>query len=238
MRIENSVAFVTGANRGLGREFTRALLERGARTVYAAARDPRTVTGPGVVPVRLDITDPGAVAGAAALASDVTLLINNAGVSSGGSLLAANDGERVRADFETNFFGTADVARAFAPILAANGGGAILNVLSALSFVTLPGAAGYSASKAAAWSLTNWLRLALLDQGTQVVALHVGFMDTDMVAHLPVAKIDPRRVAVAALDGIEAGQHEVLADETSRGFKNALSADLSVAYPALAAQAG
>jgi NAD(P)-dependent dehydrogenase (short-subunit alcohol dehydrogenase family) len=234
MRIEKSVAFVTGANRGLGREFTRTLLERGAAKVYGAARDPRTITEPGVVPVALDITDPDAVAAAAALAGDVTLLINNAGTSSGGSLLTASDSDRIRSDFNTNVFGTADVARAFAPILGANGGGAMLNVLSALSFVTLPAAAGYSASKAAAWSLTNALRLALLSQGTQVVALHVGFMDTDMVAHLAVPKIDPRVVALAALNGIEDGRHEVLADDTSRVFKNALSADLSVAYPALA----
>jgi NAD(P)-dependent dehydrogenase (short-subunit alcohol dehydrogenase family) len=233
MRIEKSVAFVTGANRGLGREFTRALLERGAAKVYGAARDPRTITEPGVVPVALDITDPDAVAAAAALAGDVTLLINNAGTSSGGSLLTASDSDRIRSDFNTNVFGTADVARAFAPILGANGGGAMLNVLSALSFVTLPAAAGYSASKAAAWSLTNALRLALLSQGTQVVALHVGFMDTDMVAHLAVPKIDPRIVAHAALNGIEDGRHEVLADDTSRVFKNALSGDLSVAYPAL-----
>jgi len=233
MRIEKSVAFVTGANRGLGREFTRALLERGAAKVYGAARDPYTITEPGVVPVALDITDPGAVAAAAALAGDVTLLINNAGTSSGGSLLTASDSDRIRSDFNTNVFGTADVARAFAPILGANGGGAMLNVLSALSFVTLPAAAGYSASKAAAWSLTNALRLALLSQGTQVVALHVGFMDTDMVAHLAVPKIDPRIVAQAALNGIEDGRHEVLADDTSRVFKNALSGDLSVAYPAL-----
>jgi len=233
MRIEKSVAFVTGANRGLGREFTRALLERGAAKVYGAARDPHTITEPGVVPVALDITDPGAVAAAAALAGDVTLLVNNAGTSSGGSLLTASDSDRIRSDFNTNVFGTADVARAFAPILGANGGGAMLNVLSALSFVTLPAAAGYSASKAAAWSLTNALRLALLSQGTQVVALHVGFMDTDMVAHLAVPKIDPRVVALAALNGIEDGRHEVLADDTSRVFKNALSADLSVAYPAL-----
>jgi short-subunit dehydrogenase len=224
---------VTGANRGLGREFTRALLERGAAKVYGGARDPHTITEPGVVPVALDITDPGAVAAAAALAGDVTLLINNAGTSSGGSLLTASDSDRIRSDFNTNVFGTADVARAFAPILGANGGGAMLNVLSALSFVTLPAAAGYSASKAAAWSLTNALRLALLSQGTQVVALHVGFMDTDMVAHLAVPKIDPRIVAQAALNGIEDGRHEVLADDTSRVFKNALSGDLSVAYPAL-----
>jgi NAD(P)-dependent dehydrogenase (short-subunit alcohol dehydrogenase family) len=234
MRIEKSVAFVTGANRGLGREFTRVLLERGAAKVYGAARDPRNITEPGVVPVALDVTDPGAVAAAAALAGDVTLLINNAGTSSGGSLLTASDSDRIRSDFDTNVFGTADVARAFAPILGANGGGAMLNVLSALSFVTLPAAAGYSASKAAAWSLTNALRLALLSQGTQVVALHVGFMDTDMVAHLSVPKIDPRVVAWAALDGIEDRRYEVLADDTSRAFKNALSAELSVAYPALA----
>jgi NAD(P)-dependent dehydrogenase (short-subunit alcohol dehydrogenase family) len=232
VKIEGSVALVTGANRGLGRALAQELLKRGATKVYAAVRDPRSVTDPGVTPIQLDVTRPEQIAAAAAQAGDVTLVINNAGISSGGT---TGSSAATRADFEVNVFGTAEVSRVFAPVLAANGGGAILNVLSALSFLSMPSAAGYSASKAAAWSLTNALRLQLLEQGTQVVALHVGFMDTDMIAKLDVAKVDPVEVATAALDGIEAGAHEVLADETSRNVKGGLSADLSVLYPALAA---
>ena len=235
MLIENSVALVTGANRGIGRAFARALVERGARTVYGAARDPGTVTDPGVTPVRLDITDAGQVAAAAELASDVNLLINNAGSNRGGAVFAASAVDAVRADFETNVIGTLTMTRAFAPVLAANGGGAVLNVLSAVSWLAIPRGAGYCASKAALWSLTNSLRLDLLGQGTQVVGVHVGFVDTDMIAHLDVAKSRPADVVAAALDGIEAGIHEVLADDVSRNIKRGLAGDLSVLYPALAA---
>lgn len=234
MHIERSVALVTGANRGLGRAIALELLKRGAKKVYGAARDPRTITVPGLTPIKLDITDSADVTAAAELARDVTLLVNNAGTNTGGSLMAPDSAAGTRADLETNFFGMATMSRAFAPILSANGGGAILNVLSALSFVSLPRVAGYSASKAAAWSLTNALRLELLEQGTQVVALHVGFMDTDMAASVAAPKVDPADVAAAALDGIEAGLHEVLADDTSRALKRGLSADLAVIYPALA----
>jgi NAD(P)-dependent dehydrogenase (short-subunit alcohol dehydrogenase family) len=234
MRIENSVALVTGANRGIGRAFARALVERGARTVYGAARDPGTVTDPGVAPIRLDITDAGQVAAAAELASDVTLLINNAGSNRGGAPFDPSAVDAVRADFETNVIGTLAVTRAFAPVLAANGGGAVLNVLSAVSWFAIPSSAGYCASKAALWSLTNSLRLDLLGQGTQVVGLHVGFVDTDMVARLDVAKSRPEDVVAAALDGIEAGLHEVLADDVSRQVKRGLAEALPVMYPALA----
>jgi NAD(P)-dependent dehydrogenase (short-subunit alcohol dehydrogenase family) len=235
MRIENSVALVTGANRGIGRAFARALLERGARIVYGAARDPSTITDPGITPIRLDITDAGQVAAAAELATDVNLLINNAGSNRGGAAFDPSAVDAIRADFETNVIGTLTVTRAFAPVLAANGGGAVLNVLSAVSWLAIPRGAGYSASKAALWSLTNSLRLDLLGQHTLVSGLHVGFVDTDMIAHLDVPKSQPDQVVAAALDGIEAGLHEVLADDISRTIKRGLAEDLPLLYPALAA---
>ncbi len=228
MHIENSVAFVTGANRGLGLAFSRALLERGARKVYAAARDPAAITLSGVIPVRLDVTRPEEIEAAARACGDVDLVINNAGISRGSSWLAPGAIEAARAELETNVFGPLLVSRAFAPILARNGGGAILNVLSALSWISFPAFATYSATKSAAWSLTNGLRNELREQRTQVVGLHVGFMDTDMAASADAPKSRPEDVARFALAAIEAGEEEALADEVSRGLKQGLSAPRGV----------
>ncbi|MER6951541.1 SDR family oxidoreductase [Nonomuraea sp. NPDC000554] len=233
MKINGSVALVTGANRGLGAAFARALLERGASTVYAGARDPSTITEPGLVPVRLDVTDPDSVAAAAALCGDVTLLVNNAGVSRGDALLDGASLDAARAELETNYLGTLSMGRAFAPVLGRNGGGALVNMLSVLSFVTSPQLATYAASKAAAWSLTNALRLELREQGTQVVAVHAGYIDTDMVRSVDADKISPAEVAARTFDGVEAGLHEVLVDHLSRSVRSALSSDLGVLYPAL-----
>ncbi|MET7298635.1 SDR family oxidoreductase [Embleya sp. NPDC005575] len=233
MKIPGSVALVTGANRGLGRAFARALVDRGARTVYAGARDPDTITDPGVVPVRLDITDPEQVAEVAHRLGDVDLLVNNAGVSHSASLLRAETLDAARAEIETNYFGTLSLSRAFAPVLARNGGGALVNMLSVLSFMTLPQVGSYSASKAAAWSLTNALRLELAAQGTLVVGVHAGFIDTDMAAGVQLPKIAPEDVAAQTLDAVEAEQYEVLADHYSRDAKAALSADPEVLYPTL-----
>ncbi|QRP44876.1 SDR family oxidoreductase [Amycolatopsis sp. FDAARGOS 1241] len=232
MEIKGSVALVTGANRGFGRELAAALLERGAAKVYAAARRPETVDLPGVVPLALDVTDPASVLAAAAQAPDVTLLVNNAGVSTGASFL---DGslDDVRLEMETHYFGPLATARAFAPVLASNGGGAVLNVLSALSWVTAPHVNAYSAGKAAALQLTNGLRLALYDQGTQVTALHVGYMDTDMAADIADPKSNPADIAAVALDGIEKGAFEIVADDFSRYVRAGLSGDLTVLYPQL-----
>jgi NAD(P)-dependent dehydrogenase (short-subunit alcohol dehydrogenase family) len=231
MRIANSVAFVTGANRGLGLAFAKALLAGGARKVYAAARDPDTITLPGVIPVRLNVVNPGEIEEAARNCPGVDLLINNAGVSRGSALLAAGSVEAARAEMETNFFGPLLVSRAFAPVLARNGGGALLNVLSALSWISLPPVGTYSASKAAAWSLTNGLRNELRAQGTQVVALHVGFMDTDMAAGVDAPKSRPEDVVKQALAAIEGGEQEVLADDVSRSLKQGLSAGVYLAAP-------
>ena len=235
MKIEGSVAFVSGANRGLGAAFCRVLLEQGATKVYAAARNPDSVAArDGVTPVRLDITSAADIERLADACGDVTLLVNNAGILSPAPLLSLDAIERGRAEFDTNVFGTLAVTRALAPVLAANGGGAIVNVLSVLSWFSAPGGALYSASKAAAWSLTNALRLELLEQQTQVVALHVGYMDTDMATGVDAPKSSPDVVAAQALAGVEGGAFEVLADDISRMVRGSLSADLTALYPQLA----
>jgi NAD(P)-dependent dehydrogenase (short-subunit alcohol dehydrogenase family) len=229
MQIAGSVALVTGTNRGLGRRFAQALLERGAAKVYAAARNPEAVDIPGVTPLALDITDPASVAGAAAIAGDVTLLVNNAGSSTNATLLDGDLAD-IRLELETHYFGTLATTRAFAPILAGNGGGAILNVLSVLSWLTTPPTSAYAAAKSAEWSLTNAFRQSLAPAGTLVTALHVGYMDTDMAAHVDGPKADPAAVAGLALDGVEAGEFEVIADERSRRIKSALSGPVTDIY--------
>lgn len=233
MDIAGSVALVTGANRGLGAAFCRALLEQGVSKVYGGARDPGTITVDGVIPVRLDITSPADIAAAVAHCGDTNLLINNAGILTGATVLAADGVEQGRREFETNVFGTLEMSRAFAPVLGANGGGAIVNVLSVLSWLSHPGGAMYCASKAAALSLTNSLRLDVQGQGTQVVALHVGYMDTDMTAGVDAPKASPDDVAAQALAGVESGAFEVLADDTSRFVRSLISSDLTALYPAL-----
>ena len=228
MKIQNAVALVTGANRGLGLAFTQALLAGGARKIYAAARDPASGKQAGVEPVRLDVTNAEQVAATAAELGDVTLVINNAGIIRGSGFLGEKGVEAVRAELETNFFGPVHVSRAFAPILGRNGGGAIVNVLSALSWVAFPSSSTYSASKAAAWAFSNGLRNELRGQATQVLALHVGYMDTDMVRHVTAPKSRPEDVVKAALEALEDGKSEVLADEVSRRIKQNLSAEPAV----------
>ena len=226
MKIHSSIVFVTGANRGLGRAFVHAALDAGAAKVYAAARDPLSLDFGGldkVVPVALDVTVPAQVEAAARECSDVTLLINNAGISRSAPLLGDDALEATRAQLDTNFFGPLLLSRAFAPVLAAQGGGAIINVLSVLSWLSLPGATPYSASKAAAWALSNGLRIELQPQGTQVTSLHVGFMDTDMTAGVSAPKSSPGTVARLTLDAVEAGLSEVLADDVSLRVKQSLS---------------
>lgn len=232
MQIEGSTALVTGANRGLGRRFAEELVARGAK-VYGAARNPAAVTVPGVIPVTLDITDPASVAAAADATGDVTLLINNAGSSTGAGLIDGSLAD-IELEMNTHFFGTLAVVRAFAPQLAAGGGGAVLNVLSVLSWVSLPNSGAYSAAKSAQWALTNALRLQLAGQGTQVTALHVGYMDTDMARHVTSPKSDPAVVARLALDGLAAGQPEVLADDLSRQVQQGLAGGVAALYPQLA----
>jgi NAD(P)-dependent dehydrogenase (short-subunit alcohol dehydrogenase family) len=222
MDISGSVALVTGANRGLGRVLAGQLLDRGAKTVYAAARDPRSIADDRLVPVALDVTDPESIRRAVEAVGDVTLLVNNAGRAGAGSLLTA-DLDAVRAEMETNYLGPLRVIRAFAPVLARNGGGAVVDVLSVMSWLAAPSSGSYAASKAAAWSLTNSVRAELRGQGTLVIGAHMGYMDTDMTAHLDVDKIAPAGVASQILDAVAAGAEEVLADDVTRGVKQLLS---------------
>ena len=233
MDITGSVALVTGANRGLGRRFTQALVERGAAKVYATARNPESIDIPGVVPLQLDITDPASVAAAAAVAGDVTLLVNNAGTSTHSDLLH-DDLAGIHLELDTHFFGTLAVTRAFAPQLAEHEHSAVLNVLSVLSWVSLPNISAYCAAKAAEWSLTNALRAELAPQGTRVSSLHVGYMDTDLARHVTEPKSDPDDIARIALDGIEAGETEIVADEISKQVLAGLSAGVRGLYPQVA----
>lgn len=225
MKIENAVVLVTGANRGIGLAFVRELLARGARKVYAAARDPSTIAPqPGVQALRLDVNNPEEVAAAAALATDVTLVINNAGIAQPGGFMAADSEEAMRRIFETNVFGVLRVSKAFAPVLKVNGGGALLNVLSVASWVNGGELAAYSASKSAAWSLTNALRHELAAQKTQVLGLHMAYVDTDLTRGFDVPKTSPVQIVQRALDGLEAGADEVLADELTQHVKLAMTA--------------
>ena len=232
-QIHGISALVTGANRGLGKAFVQALLDRGAAKVYAAARDPGAVevTDARVVPVRLDITNPGDVAAAARDCADVSLLINNAGAMLQKPFLSAPDLSAARAEMETNYFGTLAMARAFAPVLAAAGGGAMANVLSVVSWYAPPFNASYCASKSAEWALTNALRVELHGQGTLVVGVHAGFIDTDMTATVKDSKISPREVAAQTLDAVEKGQPEVLTDDWTRHVKNSVATDQQSLYP-------
>lgn len=233
--IDQQIALVTGANRGLGKELVTQLLQRGAQKVYATARDVSTIdtADSRIVALQLDVTDPESVQRAADAAQDVTLLVNNAGIITGGQVLDADQSE-IRREFETNFFGPLRVTAAFAPHIVDNGGGVILNVHSALSWVSFGGT--YETTKSALWSATNALRLELSPKGVQVVGLHVGFMDTEMVAHVDLPKAAPSEVARQALDGIEAGEFEVLADDASRQVKAGLSAPIEAMYPQVVGQ--
>jgi NAD(P)-dependent dehydrogenase (short-subunit alcohol dehydrogenase family) len=231
MNIAESTALVTGANRGFGRQLARELLARGA-TVYAGARNPDTVDLPGAKVVQLDVTDPDSVAAAARDARDVNLLINNAGSGTGAGLLEG-DLSDIRLEMDTHYFGTLSVVRAFVPTMAANGGGSILNILSALSWVSFPNVGAYCAAKSAEWSLTNALRAELAGRNIRVAGLHVGYMDTDMTASVTAPKSDPADIATIAVDGIEADLYEIVADDISRHVLAALSGGVAALYPQL-----
>jgi NAD(P)-dependent dehydrogenase (short-subunit alcohol dehydrogenase family) len=228
MKLEQAVVFVTGANRGLGLEFSRQALAAGARKVYAAARDPASVSLPGVVPVQVDVTDASQVARAAAACGDVTLVVNNAGIARLGPLLGEDGADALRGMFDTNVLGILHMSRAFAPVLAQNGGGAFLNVLSVVSWASPAGMGAYAASKSAAWNLTNGLRGELAAQGTQVLGLHVGFVDTDLTRGIDMPKLAPALVVERAYAGLQAGLSEVLVDEISHQVKQGLTAEPSL----------
>lgn len=225
MELKGATAVVTGANRGLGRHLAEQLVQRGAK-VYAAARKPESVDLQGVTPLRLDVTDEVSIREAAGIASDATILINNAGISLNIPLISG-DPESVRAEMDTNFYGPLAATRAFAPVIEGNGGGAVLNILSVISWWHPAQAGSYAASKAAAWAMTDAVREELAPRGITVSGLHVGLMDTDMSARHPAAdKVDPADVAAQALDALAAGAPEILADEVTRQVKKGLSTPL------------
>lgn len=228
--LEGAVVLVTGGQRGIGKAIVDDLLTRGVAKVYATARDPKPSADPRVVPLPLEVTDQASIDALAAAAPDVTVLVNNAGALSPGTYLDSSIDD-VRAVFDANFFGPLQLTRAFVPIIEKNGGGHILNAHSALSWIARGGA--YAASKAAFWSQTNAIRLELLNRGIGVTGLHMGYVDTDMVAAVTDPKARPEDIAKAALDGLETGAYEVLADDTARGAKAATAQDLTVAYPEL-----
>ena len=228
MKLQDAIVLITGANRGIGLAFADAALARGARKVYAGVRSPSNFSNRGFVPVKLDVTSDNDVADAARICNDATLVINNAGIALLGGLLKAGTSDTARVQLETNVFGILRMTQAFAPVLAKNGGGAFLNVLSAASWINSGALTAYAVSKAAAWSLTNGLRNELRQQGTQVLGLHVGFVDTDLTRGLDVVKVSPQSVVATALDALEAGASEVLADERAQTIKRGLTTEPAV----------
>ncbi|MEV6239810.1 SDR family oxidoreductase [Lentzea sp. NPDC051838] len=217
MQIEGSVALVTGANRGIGHAIALALLENGAKKVYAGARKPETITDPRLTPLKLDVTNPEDIAAAAELAQDVNIVVNNAGMGGGEAQLLSGPLSTAREIMETNVFGPWEIARAFAPRLAA---GALVNVLSVVSWWPMAYAPGYAASKAAEWSLTNSLRLGLPD--TLVVGVHCGFVDTDFSAWTSAPKITAQDLAAQTVEALRENRIEVLADQFTRDTRVAL----------------
>lgn len=229
MKTQDSVVFISGASRGLGLAFAHEALERGAKKVYAGVRNPTEAETPGIVQVKLDVTDPASIAAAVTQCGDTTVLVNNAGIARlTNSTLDPAIIDIARDVFETNYYGMILVSQAFAPILAKNGGGAFINVLSDATWYARPMLAAYSASKSAAWSFTNALRIDLRNQKTLVLGLHVGFMDTDMTKGFEMKKLNPRQVAEAALIGIEDNKEEVLADDFTREVKRSFCNEQSM----------
>lgn len=231
LKVENSVALVTGANRGIGREFAAELLRRGAAKVYLGARDPASLADlvaldpDRLVPIRLDVTNASDVEQAAKVATDVTLLINNAGFAGGQGVLSAPDLSISRQEMEVNYFGVLALSRAFAPVLAKAPESAIVNILSFLSLVTLPSAGTYSASKAASLAATRSLRAELKAQGTEVVGSMPVQVETDMGRDLPEPRLQPIDVVSDTLDAVEAGLEEVFPGELTRNTAAAFAAD-------------
>jgi len=229
--VKEAVVLVTGANGGIGTEFVREALDRGAAKVYATARTPRTWDDERIVPLKLDINDPASIAAAASTAQDVTMLVNNAGaLPASGSFLELT-ADQLREGMETNFFGPVLLSQAFAPVLTGRSESVLVNVHSVASWYAFGGV--YSASKAALWSATNSLRLELAPQGVHVVGVHVGYVDTAMAAHATGPKMLPADLVRAVFNAVEAGEYEVIADELTAKVKAALSEPVEALYPQL-----
>ena len=235
MDIKDSVVLVTGGNRGLGKALVQAFLDAGARKVYVGSRTPIETSDPRLQPIKLDITNEEDVAAATEACQDVTILMNNAGVATPAPLLTAPLVDGARQDMETNYFGTLAMVRAFAPILGKNGGGTIVNILSVASWFTTPIGRFYSASKYAALSLTQGIRIELRSQGTLVTAVHAGYIDTDMAATIDAPKTSPEEVAARIIEGIRNNQEEVLADQSSQEIKAVLASNPQLFYQQLQA---
>jgi NAD(P)-dependent dehydrogenase (short-subunit alcohol dehydrogenase family) len=220
MKLQSTTALVTGANRGIGRAFVEALLNAGVQKVYAAARDRNSLDAivaidpARVVPLQVDVTDHHLVSHLSEQAPDVNLLINNAGVLSFGSILETPV-ETIHQQFDINFYGTLNMARAFVPVLEQNGGGAIVNVLTLVALASMPGLAAYNASKAAAWSMTQSLRASVVDKNIEVYGVFPGAVDTDMLAGVDMAKTSPADIATAVLQGITTQQEDIFPDPMS-----------------------
>jgi NAD(P)-dependent dehydrogenase (short-subunit alcohol dehydrogenase family) len=226
MKLAGTTALVTGANRGLGRAFVEALRGAGCARIYAGARNATGIAGDGVVvPIKLDITREDEVAAAASRCMDVNVLINNAGVARFKPALGAPAMDDARLEMETNYFGTLAMCRAFAPVLKTNGGGALVNMLSVVSFMNVPMQGSYSASKAAEWSLTKAVRFELRAQGTLVIGVYAGYIDTDMTTGIAGPKSSPADIAARVIEGIEDGTADILADQRSREVFDMLRRD-------------
>jgi NAD(P)-dependent dehydrogenase (short-subunit alcohol dehydrogenase family) len=223
MHIQDSVILVTGGNRGLGKSLVQAFLDAGARKIYVGCRTLIETSDPRLQPIKLDITNAYDVAAAAETCQDITILVNNAGIANNTTFITAPSLAQAREEIETNYIGPLAMARAFAPILKRNGGGTLVNVLSVLSWFTSPAAATYCASKYAELSLTEGIRIELRSQGTQVIAVYLGYMDTDMSAHINAPKTRPEEVAASIIEGIRNKHEEVFADKLSHEIKAALA---------------
>lgn len=230
-KIAGNVALVTGANRGIGKAFVEELLEKGATKVYAAARKIGSLSelvaksDGRIIPVELDVTKPETIKKVADAHADISVLVNNAGIAAFEGVVAAKDIDPARAEMETNYFGVINMIRAFAPTLAANGGGAIVNVSSIAAYVSFPALGSYSASKAAVHSLTQGVRAELAAQGTHVSGVYPGPVETDMTTNIDMDKTSPNVVAKAVLDGVENGAEDIYPDPTSEGMHTAYLSD-------------
>lgn len=228
---QDSVVLVSGANRGIGKSFAIEALAKGAKKVYATARNVASLDAveefndDRVVKLTLDVTNQEQVSAAAAAATDVNVLINNSGIGAGTPLLDTNDEDGIRTELDVNFFGTLKMARAFAPILKANGGGGMANILSVAGLSSFRFAPGYSASKAAGRSLTQALRAELAEQGTLVSGVFPGPVDTDMAANVPLDKVSPESVAAHVFDAMANGDEDIYPDPMAENFAKALAAD-------------
>ncbi len=227
MRVQDCVALVTGGNRGLGLAYCKGLLRAGAAKVYAAARDPAKIdiVDSRVVPIALDVTKVAEVVAAAHDCQDISLLINNAGVLQNSPMLGTESEEAARQEMEINYFGVLSMVQRFAPILAKNGGGAIINVLSVASWFASPSIATYCASKAAEEILTDAIRMQLRKQRTHVAGVYAGYIDTDMSAHITQPKTSPRQVVERSLAGLESGADRIFADDSAVYVDQSVRAD-------------